>query len=64
MKMTDVNIHHVQSIKIEKYQLNSGTWICKIDVFCKIKLTGQESYENITLFSENKETYKSFVEVD
>lgn len=41
-----------------KYQLDSGTWVCKINISCKIKLTGQQSNETITLFTQNKEIYK------
>ena len=60
--MADITIHHVEKIEIDKYQLDSGTWVCKIDILSKIELTGQESKESITLFSTNNKIFKSLRE--
>ena len=56
--MADISIHNIVKIEIEKYQLDHGTWVCKIDIISKPKLTQIESRESITLFSDNIKVYK------
>ena len=57
--MAELNIHHVNNIEVEKYQLDSGTWVCKIKINCKCKLIDLDNYEYITLFGENKKTFNN-----
>jgi len=55
--MVCITIHNVKNIEIDKYQLDSGTWVCKIFITCQTEIFKDESNEEISLFSKNKETF-------
>ena len=55
--MAHISIHNVRNVKIEKYKLDSDTQVCRITFECLSPVSKQESYEEITLFSQNKETF-------
>jgi len=55
--MAHISIHNVQTLKIDKYQLDSDTYVCRITFKCLTSISKQESFEEIILFSENKETF-------
>lgn len=57
--MADINIHNVKNIEIDKYQLDSGTWVCKIYITSQTKISKEEYKEDITLFAENKKTFNN-----
>ena len=58
--MACISIHNVKNIEIDKYQLDSGTWVCKLEITCQTKISKQESNETISLFSENKKVFNTF----
>lgn len=57
--MVDINIHNVKNIEIDKYQLDSGTWVCKIYIISQTRISKEESKDDITLFGENKKTFNN-----
>jgi len=57
--MVNISIHYVKNIEIDKYQLDSGTWVCKINIRCITPVLEQESSEEICLFSDNKELFRN-----
>lgn len=57
--MACISIHNVKNIKIDKYQLDSGTWVCKIYITCQTEISKEESNEEITLFTKNNKIFKN-----
>lgn len=55
--MGDLSVHNVKSIEIEKHDLNSGVWVCTLNITCESKIDKQESVESITLFSESLKVF-------
>ena len=58
----DLSIHNVKNIEIEKYQLDSGTWVCKIDILTETRISKQITIESLSLFTQNKQLFKSLRE--
>jgi len=56
--MADISIHNVKNIQVEKYSL-TNTNVCRIIITSESRLDKMEYIETITLFSDNKETYKN-----
>ena len=57
--MAHITIHNIDTIELDKYQLDSGTYVCKITFHCSIPKLKQDFYEEITLFSENKNCFEN-----
>lgn len=55
--MADLSIHNIKSIEIEKHDLNSGVWVCTLNITCESKIDKIESNDTITLFSESLITF-------
>lgn len=57
--MVDINIHNIIKVEIDKYDLDGGTWVCKIDINSENPLTKNKRLDTITLFSESLQTYRN-----
>lgn len=57
--MAYISIHNVIKIEVDKYQLDSGTYVCKIYITSESKMGKIISNENIILFSDKKFNIKS-----
>jgi len=57
--MANIGIHNVDNIELDKYQLSSGTWVCKITIHSSIPQLKQESVEEICLFSQNENCFEN-----
>ena len=59
--MACISIHNVKNVQIEKYLLDSGTWVCKIVCNCITPVLEQESCEEISLFSKDKRNFDNLI---
>lgn len=59
--MADLSVHNVVKVHIEKYDIDGGTWVCKIDITCENPLTKNKRSDTITLFTESLSTYDNLV---
>lgn len=55
--MTDITSHRVEKIKISKYWLDTGTFVCKLTVY-----NNKEVRTEITLFSDKSEPFIDITE--
>lgn len=55
--MANISIHNVKTVEINKYKLDSDTQVCRITIECQSLISKEISYEEITLFSDKKETF-------